>query len=99
MYTKLMDDKVNHFIENTALIGNITVINGEQIYGKILNGLYLVVKTNINLYEVGFFNGDVCLVLGETLDGKLVLKRIKDNKEGIVKKAQVSSAEWVPYKF
>lgn len=99
MYTKLMDDKVKYFIENTAQTGTITILDGEKITGKILYGLYLVVKTNINLYQVGFMNGDVCLVLGETNDGELVLKRIEDNKEGIVNKNQVSSADWVPYKF
>lgn len=99
MYTKAMDNRIEKFIKNEAPISTITILNEQHITGKILRGLYLVVKMNINLYEVGFLNGDVCLVLGETDDDKLVLKRIEDGKEGIVNKDQVSSADWIPYKF
>ena len=99
MYTKAMDERIKEFIKNEALIGTITILNGEHIKGKILYGLYLVVKTNINLYDIGFFNGDVCLVRGETLDNNLVIKRIKDQKEGIVDKNKISSADWITYKF
>lgn len=99
MYSKAMDNTIKDFIENKARIGTITIIDGECVVGKILDRLYLTVKTNINIYEVGFSNGDVCKVLGETNEGKLVIKRIEDGKEGIVHKNQVNSAEWVVYKF
>lgn len=99
MYTKTMDNKIKEFIENEAKMGVITIINGEKIFGKILNNLHLIVKVNVNLYHEEYFNGDICEVLGETLDGRLILKRIEDNKENIISKNQVSSAEWISYKF
>ena len=99
MYTKAMDSKIKDYIENKAQIDTITILEGKHVTGKILYGLYLTVIVRQNLFGVGFMNGDVCLVLGETLDGQLVLKKLEDNKEGIVNKNQVRIAEWVPYKF
>ena len=99
MYTNVMDNRIKDYIENKAQIDTITILNNKYITGKILYGLHLIVSVRRNLYEEGFMNGDVCQVLGETLEGQLVLKRLEDSKEGIINKNDVKSAEWVSYKF
>ena len=42
---------------------------------------------------------DICYVLGETSDNKLLVQRLEDKHMGIVEKKYVKFPEWKSYEF
>ena len=97
--SKAFEARIRQVINERTDTEVFEIMNGKKILGKNLQSLYLVVKVAINLPHEGFCNMDVCYVLGETHDGKLVIKRIEDNHKGIVDKKHVRFPEWKPYDF
>jgi len=99
--SKVLEDKINQEIKkrsNTLVIG---IVNDKRIMGKYLGDMknYLVVKISHNLFAEGFWNMDICYILGETDDNKLLIQRIEDSYTGIVEKKYVQFSEWKAYEF
>lgn len=87
------------YIKDAKVDNIIEIINGEKIVGKHLKHLHLIVKVNINTYDAELSNQDICEVLGETLEGKLVIQRLYDKHIGIINKERVSIPDWQPYSY
>lgn len=99
--SKVLESKIKQTIQgrsNTLVIG---IVDNEKIEGKYLGDMknYLVVKVSRNLFQEGFLNMDICYVLGETVDNKLLIQRLDDNHTGIVEKKHVLFSEWKAYEF
>jgi len=92
-----MKEKIKEYIMMQPNYINIINVNGEMIKGKYLKNIDIIVKININVFDVGFSNRDICRIIGETIDNKLVVKRLEDGKIGIVDKKQVSLPIWERY--
>ena len=92
-----MKNKIKNYIKEQPIRPNIAIINGEKIQGKYLENIDIIVKININDYSVGFLNRNICRIVGETIDGKLVVQRLEDGKIGIVEKNKVSLPVWEKY--
>lgn len=88
---------VNNFIKNQPL--NLIRYKGTYINAKWLEGLRITVKVSQNLFDKGFFNGDICEVLAELENGNLWIKRLEDNHQDIVDKKYLRRAEWQKYDF
>ncbi len=72
-------------------------LNGESYQAKIIDGIDLIVKVNINIYDAELMNRDICRVVAHVDDGRLIVKRLEDGHVGIVGKDQVSYSDWVEY--
>jgi len=94
---KKMKDKVKEYIAKQPDYINLININGEMIKGKYLKDIDIIVKVNINNFNTGFLNRDICRVIGETVDGKIVLQRLEDGHTGIVEKEQIKLPVWEKY--
>jgi len=93
----LMKNKIKNYINNQPICPTIAIINGERIQGKYLENIDLIIKVNVNVFNVGFCNRDICRIVGETIDSKLIVKRLEDGKIGIVEKNKVSLPVWEKY--
>jgi len=93
----LMKNKIKNYINNQPICPTIAIINGERIQGKYLENIDLIIKVNVNVFNVGFCNRDICRIIGETIDDKLVVKRLEDDKVGIIEKSKVSLPVWEKY--
>lgn len=93
------NEKIRQYIEKVPDNKTIGVINSQEVKGKYFSCISLVVKISRNLFTEGLRNMDICYVLGETTDGKLLVKRIEDNHIGIVNKEDVRYPEWNSYEF
>jgi len=93
----LMKNKIKNYINNQPICPTITIINGEKIQGKYLENIDLIIKVNVDVFNAGFSNRDICRIIGETIDDKLVVKRLEDGKVGIVEKNKVSLPVWEKY--
>ena len=96
-YENLMKNKIKNYISNQPICPTIAIINGEKIQGKYLENIDIIIKININVFDAGFSNRDICRIIGETIDDKLVVKRLEDGKIGIVEKNKVSFPIWERY--
>lgn len=97
--SKQFEQRIKEVIGERPNYSTIEFINGEEIKGKDLRSLYLVVRVARNLFEKALNNMDICYVLGETKDNELVIKRIEDNHIAVVDKKSVQFPEWKPYEF
>lgn len=97
--SEAFETRIKQVIQERSNTAIIEIIDNKKIKGKNLESLYLIVKVSRNLYQQGFMNMDICHVLGETLDNKLVIRRIEDNYKGIVEKKDVRFPEWKAYEF
>jgi len=93
----LMKNKIKNYINNQPICPTIAIINGERIQGKYLENIDLIVKINVNIFNVGFCNRDICRIVGETIDGKIVVKRLEDGKIEIIEKNKISLPVWEKY--
>ena len=98
---KTLEENIKQSIQGRENTSIIEIIEGEQIIGKNLKDMknYLVVKVSRNLPKQGFWNMDVCYVLGETVNERLVIQRLEDKYLGIVKKEDVTLTAWKKYEF
>jgi len=98
---KVLESKINQAIQERSSTLVIGIVNNEKIVGKFLGDMknYLVVKISRNLFQEGFMNMDICYVLGETSDNKLLVQRLEDKHMGIVEKKYVKFPEWKSYEF
>jgi len=92
-----LKNKIKNYINNQPNYINIINVNGKMIKGKYLENIDLIIKVNINVFDAGFSNRDICRIIGETIDNKIVVKRLKDGKVGIVEKSKVSLPVWEKY--
>ena len=92
-----MKNKIKNYIKEQPICPTIAIINGERIQGKYLENIDLIVKININDYDAEFLNRDICRIIGETIDNRLILKRLEDGKIAIVKKYKISFPVWERY--
>ena len=77
---------------------SIINVNGREIIGKYLEDIDLIVRMNSNVYSFGFLNcRDICRVIGETLEGKIIVKRLEDGHVGIVVKEKLDLPMWLEY--
>jgi len=93
----LMKNKIKNYISNQLICSNIAIVNGEKVQGKYLENIDLIVKINVNIFNVGFCNRDICRIVGETIDGKIVVKRLEDGKIEIIEKNKISLPVWEKY--
>ena len=91
-----VNELIKKHISKLPIIGLIDV-NGEEIKGKYLEDIDLIVRVNINIHKVGLFNRDICRVIGETIDEKIIVKKLEDDHVGIVEKRQVDLPMWLEY--
>ena len=96
---KNFDKKIDEYIQKVPDDKIIGVIYGQKVIGKNFSNIHLAVKISRNLFNEGFWNMDICYVLGETRDEKLVVQRIDDQHIGIVDKKDVRYPEWKQYEF
>ena len=92
-----MKEVIRKHIDNQPIYPTIAIINGERIQGKYLENIDLIVRININNFDAGLWNRDICRVIGETFDGKIVLRRLEDGHTGIVEKEQIKLPVWEKY--
>ena len=93
----LMKNKIKNYINNQPICPTIAIINGERIQGKYLENIDLIIKVNINVFDTGFCNRDICRIIGETIDGKLVVKRLEDYKIGVIETSKLTLLVWEKY--
>lgn len=91
------ESKINTFIKNQPFIQ--VRFKGSDINVKWLEGAHIIVKVTQNLYNKGFYNGDICEVLAELENGNLWIKRLKDNHQDIIEKIHLKRATWEKYDF
>ena len=92
-----MKEKIKEYIMMQPNYINIINVNDEMIKGKYLKNIDIIVKININVFDAELWNRDICRVIGETIDNKIVVQRLEDGKVGIVKKEQISLPIWERY--
>lgn len=92
-----MNEKIAEHIAKAHLVP--FTVNGHAYRGKHLESLHLIVQVKINVFESGFFNGDICTVMYEGEDGRLVIKRFKDGYIDMIDKKQLSFPTWGAYPF
>jgi len=99
--SKSLEDNIKKSIQRRETTSIIEIMEDVKIIGKNLKDMknYLVVKVTRNLHQQGFWNMDICYVLGETVNERLVIQRLEDNHLGIVKKENVRYPEWKAYEF
>jgi len=97
--SKAYNERIKQYIQETPSDQTIIIFNGEKIIGKKFEDICAVVKVARNLFKEGFMNMDICYVLGETTLGQLVIRRIEDNRFGVVNKTDVRYPEWNSYEF
>jgi len=91
-----VNELIKKHISKLPIIGLIDV-NGEEIKGKYLEDINLIVRVNRNLYKVKLLIGDICKVFGETIDGKIIVEKLEDGIIRIVEKRQVDLPMWLEY--
>ena len=91
-----VNELIRKYISKLPIIGLIDV-NEEEIEGKYLEDIDLIVRVNINIHKVGLFNRDICKVIGETIDGKIIVKKLEDGIIRIIEKRQVDLPMWLEY--
>jgi len=92
-----MKEVIRKHINDQPICPTIAIINGERIQGKYLENIDLIVRINTNIHQYGLCNRDICRVVGEVIDGNIVVKRLEDNHVGIVEKRQVDLPMWLEY--
>lgn len=92
---KTMNDHMSEYIYRSPSI----YIPELQTRGKMLEQIDIIVKVNVNIYDVSFMNRDVCRVIAQLDDGNLYVKRLEDGQKAIIPKAKVSLPKWEKYKF
>jgi len=93
----ILKNKIKNYINKQPICPNIAIINGERIQGKYLENIDLIVKINTNVFDAGFCNRDICRIIGETIDGKLVVKRLEDYKIGVIETSKLTLLVWEKY--
>jgi len=92
-----MKELIKTHIDKQPIYPTIAIINGERIQGKYLKNIDLIVRINVNIYQYGLFNRDICRVVGEAIDGNIVVEKLEDSHVGIVEKRQVDLPMWLEY--
>lgn len=93
-----MIDRIQELMDATISFAEMN-INGENRKVKLVESLSIIVKVNRNLYKSEFMNHDICQVIAETENNKVVLKRLNDGHLGIADKDEVSYPKWEAYPF
>lgn len=93
-----MVQRINEQIQRISILADLH-INKEPTRAKWLDTFHIIVKTNRNLYDIGFFKDNICKVIAETEEKKLVVKRMEDNIYAVVDKKDVSYPTWGGYPF
>jgi len=91
-----VNELIRKYISKLPIIGLIDV-NEEEIEGKYLEDIDLIVRVNINIHKLGLFNRDICKAIGETIDEKIIVKKLEDGIIRIIEKRQVDLPMWLEY--
>jgi len=91
-----MKEVIRKHIDEQPIISMI-LTNGEEIEGKYLENIDLIVRINVNIHKVGLCNRDICRIVGETIDEKIIVKRLEDNHVGVVIKEKLDLPMWLEY--
>ena len=92
--TNRIKETIKKYIAKQPICPTIAIINGERIEGKYLENIDLIVRINRNNFDAGLWNRDICRVVGETNDGKIVVKQLETGAMCIVDKSQVDLPMW-----
>ena len=92
-----MKEVIRKHIDNQPIYPTIAIINGERIQGKYLENIDLIVRININNFDAGLWNRDICRVVGETINGKIIVRNLENGIVGIVEKRKVDLPMWLEY--